>query len=106
MDSPFWRHSVTRAEGTCTITLRGELDLADDPAICRLLLLELSRPDVIFLAVDLAAVTHLDSTAVAALVHVHGLARSRGRRLSVTRPSDRIRRILAVTGVLDILDTA
>ena len=106
MDAPFWRHSITRAEGASTVALSGELDMGDDRAVRRLLLHELRRPDVVFLAVDLAGVTSLDSSMVAALVHAHGTARTSGRRFTVTRPSDRVRRILTVTGVLDLLDTA
>ncbi len=53
--------------------------------------------------IDLAAVTALSSTAVAALLNVHRVLRSRGGRLDLHRPSPASRELLQHTGLERVL---
>ncbi len=53
--------------------------------------------------VDLAQVTELSSTAVAALLNIHRVLRSRGGTLVVQRPGPAARQLLAHTGLHRVL---
>jgi anti-anti-sigma factor len=52
------------------------------------------------LVVDLAAVTFMDSSGIAALVHAHNRAAEAGATLTVVDPQPIVRRVLEITGML------
>jgi anti-anti-sigma factor len=53
--------------------------------------------------VDLAAVTFMDSSGIAVLVHAHQRAAEEGGSLTATNPQPMVRRVLEITGVLQAL---
>ncbi|MFF8910257.1 STAS domain-containing protein [Streptomyces olivaceoviridis] len=53
--------------------------------------------------VDLSDVTFLDSTGLTCLIAVYRTARSTGARLALIAPSERVRRMLALTGTDQVL---
>ena len=53
------------------------------------------------IVIDLAECTFLDSSGVGALVTVRNAARDAGVKIFVQGASDRVRRVLEVTGLLD-----
>jgi anti-sigma B factor antagonist len=56
------------------------------------------------LLVDFGRVTYIDSGGVGALVSMFLRVARRGGRLKVLRPSDRVRRVLHMTGLLDVFE--
>lgn len=53
------------------------------------------------ITIDLAACTFLDSSGVGALVTIRNAARDAGMKLYVRGASERVKRVLEVTGLLD-----
>jgi anti-sigma B factor antagonist len=51
------------------------------------------------LAVDLSAVSFIDSTGLAALIEINNAVQAHGQRLRIVSPSRCVRRILEVTGL-------
>jgi anti-sigma B factor antagonist len=56
------------------------------------------------LAVDLAALTFIDSTAVGTLVALHNLAVGHGKAFVLTNPSAPVRRVLDLTSLDQLLE--
>ncbi|MGC5022789.1 STAS domain-containing protein [Micromonospora sp. DT47] len=98
---PTWQHEV-RAEGdTKTIVLSGEIDINGAAELHTLLQQAVNTASAV--NVDVARVTFIDSTVITALVKSHKLARTAGCRFAVVNPDTQVRRVLAVTGVLNAL---
>ncbi|MFG2056628.1 STAS domain-containing protein [Micromonospora sp. NPDC048930] len=88
--------------GRVVLTPVGDLDMAGAPELDRALDAVLDRPALVEIVVDLAAVTFLDSTGVAALLRGAAEAVGRGAALRVTRPQPLVARVLRITSV-DVL---
>lgn len=101
--SPIWRHRTTREAGVATILLSGELDLASASTVQALLFEQVESPEVTAVRVDLAGVGFLDSSALGVLISGLNHARKEGRGFMVVNPSLAARRILAVTGLDEVL---
>lgn len=56
------------------------------------------------LAVDCARVTYIDSGGIGALVSMFLRVARRGGRLKLLRPSDRVRRVLEMTRLIDVFE--
>ncbi|WAX57680.1 STAS domain-containing protein [Jatrophihabitans cynanchi] len=103
-DGPESAQLVTRStvsDGVALVTVRGEVDLANVPALERALLPLLARSDVDVLVVDLSGVQFLDSSAIAVLLR----ARSSGKAVLLREPSTAVRQLIEVTGLGDVLRT-
>jgi anti-sigma B factor antagonist len=83
------------------LSVAGEIDLHRAPEIRDMALGMLDAPGCSTLALDLSEVTFIDSTTIGALVDIRNHADSSGRHLVLQRPSQRVRRILEITGLLD-----
>jgi anti-sigma B factor antagonist len=85
------------------IALEGELDYSSaltlDDELRRA---ELSGPSVMVL--DLSALRFMDSTGLAIIVSSYKRTRRAGRKLVVAQPTDAVRRIFQLTGMLERLD--
>jgi len=94
------------APGTVRIAVAGEIDLSNSDILHAGLLgvLCAQRPDRI--EVDLAGVPFLDCGALTVLVVVGSAAARTGCRLRITNPQPLVRRILDLTGLLDVLTTS
>jgi len=89
-------------DGTVSISLEGELDLASAPQVEeRLSSVEARRPAR--LIVDLSRLAFIDSTGLRLLLQADARAREHGCEL-VLRPGDAsVQRVFEVTGALDAL---
>jgi anti-anti-sigma factor len=88
------------ASSTVRVAVVGEVDLATAHLLRDRLLGVLREQAPAVLYVDLAGVSFLDCTGIAALVAVRNAARHTGRRVRVTHLQPMVRRVLAVTGLL------
>ncbi len=88
--------------GTVSIALEGELDLANAPQLEeRLADVEGREPTRV--VVDLGRLAFIDSTGLRVLLQAHARARQSGRELTL-RPGDAtVQRVFEITGALDIL---
>ncbi|HEX5309860.1 MAG TPA: STAS domain-containing protein [Solirubrobacteraceae bacterium] len=94
--------SSSTDDGAVTVTLRGELDLASVPTLEeRLIELEQSLPPRIL--IDLTALTFIDSSGLRVLLLADGRAREQQRELIFTDSTTTVRRVLEMTGALDLL---
>lgn len=93
--------SGSHEDGTLVVRLVGELDVATAPDVAEFVQLEVSAVQPQHLVVDVAEVGFVDSSGLAALLAVR-----RGVPdgvLVVRRASPQLRRLLAITGVGDVL---
>jgi anti-anti-sigma factor len=92
----------TVGDGVVTVTLVGELDLASVPVLeQRLEAIERERAGRI--VIDLAGVSFIDSSGLRVLLLAAGRAREGEYELRLTQPTDAVRRVLEMTGALDLL---
>jgi anti-sigma B factor antagonist len=93
----------TRSAGDGTVLrIEGEIDLQTSPRLHEALR-RVRIPRGAAVTVDLSGVERLDSSGVATLLEGLRRARRSGGDLRVTGPSDRIRRVLRLSGVEDLL---
>jgi anti-sigma B factor antagonist len=90
--------------GTWLLTAEGEIDIASAPRLRDQLLAALGLEPALPVTLDMAGVTFLDSTGLAALVEVHRLAGEGGRRLCLLSPRRSVRRILHLTQLDALLE--
>ncbi|MDT4939376.1 MAG: anti-sigma factor antagonist [Pseudonocardiales bacterium] len=84
---------------TCFVRLTGEVDLAVAREIDQLGAAMIETTAASEVIIDMADVTFLDSTGIGALIALRNAAGARGLPLRVEHAGDRVRRILAVTGL-------
>lgn len=97
--------SSSAGEGSVTLTLRGELDLASAGALeKRLSAVERGSPGRIL--VDLTGLTFIDSSGLRVLLLADGRAREQGHELVFTESTETVRRVLEMTGALELLHFA
>lgn len=95
--------AVTYANGARVVRLKGEFDLAGVPAFEH----ELARepgPHEGTVVLDMSDVTFLDSSGLRAVLMADRTVRADGRRCIVVRGSERVARVLELTGVDDRLE--
>ena len=93
----------TGGSGTVTVAISGELDLSVVDELRNVLAGAGQRGGCRTVQVDLARVSFLDSTTIGALIGGQNEARRAGRHLKIMHPTDPVRRVLTVAGVLDVL---
>lgn len=94
---------TTATEGqAAVVTVQGAVDLASRGVLIEQGTKALTLADTNALVVDLGGVTFIDSTGVGALVELAGQADDIGRDFTIRHPSDRVVRILDVTGLLQL----
>jgi anti-anti-sigma factor len=89
--------------GTVRVAVSGEIDLSTADVFRAGLLNVVSAQLPERIEVDLAGVTFLDCSALTVLVVVAKAAARGGWQLRITNPQPVVRRILALTGLLDVL---
>ena len=87
---------------TARVAVVGEADLATSHLLRYWLMGVLREQAPAVVDIDLAGVTFLDCTAISALVAVHNAAIHTGRHVWVSRPQPIVRRVLDLTGLLDV----
>jgi anti-sigma B factor antagonist len=86
--------------GYVVVALDGELDVSDAASVADALAVAVARDPRII--VDLAALEFIDCCALGALVQVRAQARQAGADLLLAAPRGPVRRILALTGLIDV----
>lgn len=83
-----------------TFVVAGELDAHSAPTLRE----QLNAVDDAEIVLDMSGVTFMDSSGLRVLIDAHQTAAGRGCQLIVHEPSQSVRRILEIAGVLDHLD--
>jgi anti-anti-sigma factor len=89
-------------DGTISIALAGELDLAGARAL-ETRLDEVEREGPARLVIDLGSLAFIDSTGLRLLLQANARARERGCELVLRRGGVSVQRVFEVTGALDVL---
>ncbi|WP_433828607.1 STAS domain-containing protein [Actinoplanes sp. CA-015351] len=94
--------SLDVVDGTATVSLQGEIDILTVEQL-RVILGEAvaSRPQEI--VVDMAGVAFIDSTGLGALISGFQRARDKAIEFRLTRPSNNVRQILVLSGLLEVV---
>ncbi|MFI2652738.1 STAS domain-containing protein [Micromonospora fulviviridis] len=90
-------------QGVARLALTGELDIASVDAFHEQVQQALASDRPNQLIIDLAALTFCDSTGIRALVDARATVRARAVAFQVVNPRGVTRRVMRVTGVLDVL---
>jgi anti-sigma B factor antagonist len=96
--SPFAVESTTHGP-RCDVVVSGELDPQTVGGFLAASLAPLEGSVIEVLAVDLDAVTFIDSAGIAALVQLHNRAHELGKQLVLCRPNSRVLQILDITAL-------
>jgi anti-sigma B factor antagonist len=93
--------SVGDFGGLAVVALRGELDLFDTSDVTSHLIAAVAAygPSII---VDLAGLKFIDSCGLGLLVRVLRWTRESGGDLSLAAPRQQVRRVLEITGLIDV----
>jgi anti-anti-sigma factor len=83
------------------LSLTGSLDLSSRALLRQAAAAALSVPETSALVLNLAAVSFLDSVGIGAVIELAGDAQEAGLAFALQDPSDRVRRVLTMTGLLD-----
>jgi anti-anti-sigma factor len=89
-------------DGTASIALAGELDLAGARQL-ETRLDEVEREGPTRLVIDLGRLAFIDSTGLRLLLQADARARERGCELVLRPGEDSVQRVFEVTGALDVL---
>src|SRR3954452_9098064 len=93
---------VNDDDGSTTVTVAGEIDLASSTRLNRELDAVLDREPA-RLRIDLAAVPFMDTTGVAVLLKARRRALAQGCRFSVASASPALARLFEITGLTGLL---
>jgi len=94
---------VDREVGYRVVTLADEFDLETAPGVRAALVEVVRQADRV--DVDLARVSSIDSAGINTLVAARRAATGKGCAFVVVNPSPPTRRLLSITGLLDVLST-
>lgn len=89
-------------DGTRTLALSGELDLASSSALQRTITRICAAEGTRGLALDLHAVTFIDSTGLAAIIYASRLCERHERDFALIRGSEAVQRLFELTGVTEL----
>ncbi|MDT4936687.1 MAG: anti-sigma factor antagonist [Pseudonocardiales bacterium] len=83
----------------CLIVVAGEIDAQTAPLLVAEVGRGLDDPAVRRVVADLAQVTFLDSTGIAALVRLRNKALDTGKQLALRTPGPRVEKVLKITAL-------
>jgi anti-sigma B factor antagonist len=95
--------STSVTGGTTTLEVTGDLDPSTVPFLDDAVSAALAGEGLVELAVDLAALTFIDSSGLSALVNARADATEAGIRFVVDNPTTLCERLFAATGLTDLL---
>ena len=101
METPTFVIEVTRHEGTAVLSLAGELDIATVDEFSRAV--DEARRHCTELDIDLTGLEFMDSSGLRALVTVHNASEAHGFTYRLCGAPPRVQRILALTGLDELL---
>jgi anti-sigma B factor antagonist len=93
--------STREFDGHGVVTLYGELDVADAPGVVAYLI----TAEAVYgqwVIVDLAGLDYIDAAGLGVLVRVLKRARRSGGDLPLAAPQELVRKVLTVTGLIDV----
>jgi anti-sigma B factor antagonist len=96
---------LREGENCARLSLRGELDVASAGAFMEQLSL-VNQSGVAELIVDLSELTYIDPTGLSVLAVEQRRASASGMTLHIASPSDFVRRMLRITGLINVLDVS
>lgn len=102
MDTTF-EINETSDGGVAVVAVRGEIDVATAPAL-RMALVAKEEAGESVVVVDLTAVTFMDSTALGVLVGGHRRLGEAGSVLRLVVTEARVRKVLEITGLIDVFE--
>ena len=85
------------------LAVAGEIDMATVDQLQGAIGDAVTRADTATVVIDLTDVTFCDSIGIGTLVRAHVEAARQGTVVRISNPQRQIRRVLEITGVLDIL---
>jgi anti-sigma B factor antagonist len=91
-------HITTTGWQTVTMTVRGELDIREAPALRAAMTALLNRGDVNAINLDISDVTFIDSTGLGTIVVAHRIAKAHGVTLQITASTLFAPRLLSLVG--------
>jgi anti-sigma B factor antagonist len=94
---------LREGENCTRLSLRGELDVASAGAFMEQLSL-VNRSGVAELTVDLSELSYIDPTGLSVLAVEQRRAVASGMALHIASPSHFVRRMLRITGLIEVLD--
>jgi len=102
-DSEFTVVGVSYSGSEAVIRLAGELDLAGAPVL-HACLLNAAASGADMIEVGFGRVTYIDSSGLGILVSAHKRLQSTGGNLVISQPSERVMRILTISGLSSYLN--
>jgi anti-sigma B factor antagonist len=98
------RADVRRVGGVAFVDVEGRITMDDGDGLLRERIEELLDGGAGEIVVNLESVPYVDSAGLAALVSGFRLARDRGARLRLVKPSPRVDDVLRLTGLRALFD--
>ena len=95
--------SLDRDAGVVTVRLHGEVDVQNVGQV-RVCLAEALEDHPAAIVVDLSALSFIDSTGLGAIVFGFQHARDAGVGFQLARPSQAVRQILVLSGLLEVVE--
>jgi anti-sigma B factor antagonist len=95
--------SCRTADNSTVVEVCGEVDLATAPQLRDALADVVEVQGSLDVALDFSATSFLDSTGIAVVVAALKALREKGGRLHVSAASSPVRKVLEISGLLDIL---
>ncbi|HZM74350.1 MAG TPA: STAS domain-containing protein [Candidatus Limnocylindrales bacterium] len=92
-------HTVSAEDSTCTVSLAGEIDMANADEVLGWIRRAVDSSGCSLLRLDLAGLDFLDSSGVRMLVMAHDYVEAKGAVLRAVNPQDMIQQVLEITGV-------
>jgi anti-sigma B factor antagonist len=93
---------VVRRGGTVVLSLAGELDVSGAVVLREQFLAAVASEDAV--ECHLEHLTYLDSTGISLLISVQKRLRSTGRDMVLIAPTERVNKVLEITGVTSYFD--
>jgi anti-sigma B factor antagonist len=102
LDSPPFSMVLDASPDEVVLSLRGDCDMATVPALtCAIEALLTPR-----LVVDLSGLAFLDSSGLGGLIRAKDCLAQRGGTMTIRGASGEVRKVLEITGTLDVLQRA
>jgi anti-sigma B factor antagonist len=101
--SEIFQVDVAQMDGTIVLSLAGELDISGAVALREEFFAALASD--VEVVCNLEHLTYLDSTGISLLISVQKRLQATGRELILVAPTDRVRKVLEITGVATYFTT-
>jgi anti-sigma B factor antagonist len=96
--------NIVASQHGALVSLKGRVDIDSSPVVRDQLIALLHAPHPRTVSVDLAGVTHIDSSGVATLIEALKIARNCKTELRLQGLHDRLHRLFEATGILSLFN--